>query len=164
MKTTLKINGNSEKYSIGEWKHSKLNDRKNTKIVKNNSIENTAQCNVLKSLIDILRGNDPSKRRDAAFDLGRLSDLGALYPLIEALKDTDTDVRSSVIKALVVINDLRAVPHLVNATYDSNPSIADEAVMAIFEISYRNGYFILKDAWADINNNYHSKRNKAMEK
>lgn len=74
-------------------------------------------------------------RSDAAFALGRISDLAALEPLIEVLDENNSTVRAAAARSLGRIGDHRSFWHLVAALNDSDVLVRRYSATSLGEIA-----------------------------
>ena len=94
-----------------------------------------ADAAALGPLMDMMRGDDPAARRQAAEALGRIGDRRAIPTLLAASAHTsDRFVEHAILYALI---RLRSPEHLISALKDRNPRIQKAALIALDQMEGR---------------------------
>lgn len=89
------------------------------------------KVNVIDELIKDLRGNDPTKRRKAIWDLGQQGDSRAIQPLVDLMMDADSQERSLILAALAEISTRTLKPMnraLAISMQDESPQVRQNAI------------------------------------
>ena len=89
------------------------------------------------SPLDGLKSPNPSIRRKAASDLGKLKSPDAVARLAALVRDPDIDVRLAVLRAIAGIRDLSGVPSMVVFMADSQARVRLDSIDGVVEIYTR---------------------------
>lgn len=83
------------------------------------------------SVLEILKDENPQKRKEAVLELGRIADKKSAKNLLGLLNDPDNGVRTAVIQALGWMRSEEAVPELLKLCQDKEPRIRRRAAQSL---------------------------------
>lgn len=109
---------------------------------------------IVQQLIDALRRENWTRRRGAAWSLGKLQETAAIPTLIEALRDENSSVRKEADLALARIGK-KALPHLRQFLHDPAPEMRAAVIKVLGRIADENAVADLiaclpDEAWSDM--------------
>ena len=85
----------------------------------------------ISALLKLLKDDDWTKRRGAAWALGIIGDSAAIPDLVQLLRDDSHLVRMSAIQALGRLQDVEALPYLLKRLHDDQVAVQDMAGLAL---------------------------------